>query len=242
MTAPPPSVRPYRGLFVTIEGLDFSGKSTLASNLKGYLADRLDPAPVFVREPGGTPAAERVRELLLDPDLDMDPWTEAYLYAAARADLVRRGILPHLTGGRVVVCERFLDSSLAYQGAGRSLGVSEVRALNAWAVGDVAPDLTFYLRLPEGEREERARASGALLDRIERAGGEFVRRVEEGFEEVARSEPERVRILDATLPPEELARTVGAEILDLLRKAPQAAEEDLTKGDPSGEDLSVEDF
>ena len=175
----------------------------------------LDPSPHFTREPGGTPAAERIREVLLDPDLDMAPWTEAYLYAAARSDLVRREILPHLGSGRVVLCERFLDSSLAYQGAGRGLGVAAVRDLNAYAVGDVVPDVTFYLRLPPGERDRRARESGAALDRIERVGDDFVRRVEEGFEEIARSEPDRVRTLDASLPPEELAEVVAGEISTL---------------------------
>ena len=180
------------------------------------LAD-LVPLPYFTREPGGTPAAERVREVLLDPKLDMDPWTEAYLYAAARADLVRREILPRLKNGEIVLCERFLDSSLAYQGAGRGLGLAAVRELNAWAVDDVAPDLTFYLRLSSGERARRARESGAPLDRIEKVGDDFMRRVEEGFEEIARSEPGRVRVLDASLPPEQLAEAVARDILERVR-------------------------
>ena len=183
-------------------------------NLKVLLTS-LDPPPYFTREPGGTPAAERIRVVLLDPKLDMHPWTEAYLYAAARADLVRREILPRLKKGRVVLCERFLDSSLAYQGAGRGLGLAAVRDLNAWAVGDVTPDLTFYLRLPPEERERRARGSCAALDRIEQVGDDFMRRVEEGFEEIARSEPGRVRTLDASLPPERLAEAVVQEILKL---------------------------
>jgi dTMP kinase len=199
---------------VTVEGLDFSGKTTLVRNLETLLAD-LGPLPYFTREPGGTPAAERIREVLLDPKLDMDPWTEAYLYAAARADLVRREILPRLKNGELVLCERFLDSSLAYQGAGRGLGLAAVRELNARAVGNVGPDLTFYLRLSPEERARRARESGAPLDRIERVGDDFMRCVEEGFEEIARSEPGRVRVLDASLPPERLAEVVGREILQL---------------------------
>ena len=197
-----------------MEGLDFSGKTTLVRNLKSLLSD-LDPPPHFTREPGGTPAAERVREVLLDPELEMDPWTEVYLYAAARADLVRCEIQPRLESGRVVLCERFLDSSIAYQGAGRGLGVAEVRGLNAWAVGEVVPDLTFYLRLSPEERARRARESDAALDRLEQVGDDFVRRVEEGFEEIARSEPDRVKALDASSPPEELAEMVGREILGL---------------------------
>ena len=181
-------------------------------NLKTLLSD-LDPPPYFTREPGGTPAAEKVRAVLLDPELYMDPWTEAYLYAAARADLVRREILPRLRKGTLVLCERFLDSSLAYQGSGRGLGIEAVRELNAWAVGDVTPDLTLYLRLVREERARRARESGAPLDRIEKVGDEFMRRVEEGFEEIARYEPRRVKVVDASLPPERLAETVVQEIL-----------------------------
>jgi dTMP kinase len=183
-------------------------------NLAGLLAG-LEPPPYFTREPGGTPAAERVRTVLLDPGLDMEPWTEAYLYAAARSDLVRREILPRLKNGRVVLCERFLDSSLAYQGAGRGLGLAAVRELNAQAVVGVMPDLTFYLQLSPGERARRAYESGIPLDRIEKGGRDFMRRVERGFEEIARSEPNRVRTLDALLPPERLAENVRREILKL---------------------------
>ena len=199
---------------MTVEGIDFSGKSTLARNLETYLAD-LDPPPYFTREPGGTPAAERIRQLLLDPELEMDPWTEVYLYAAARADLMRREILPRLENGEVVLCERFLDSSLAYQGVGRGLGLEAVRALNAWAVGEILPDLTFYLQLTPQERERRARESGLLPDRIEKVGDDFMRRVEEGFEEISRSEPDRVTILDASLQPKELVQIVARAIWDL---------------------------
>jgi dTMP kinase len=166
----------------------------------------------FTREPGGTPVAERIRGLLLDPEVEMDAWTEAYLYAAARADHAQRGILPRLMRGENVICERYLDSSLAYQGFGRSLGVEAVRELNARAVGTVVPDRTFYLRLDAEERSRRARRLGATLDRIERVGEEFMRLVEGGFEELARLEPERIEVLDASRPPEELADLVVGEI------------------------------
>lgn len=169
----------------------------------------------FTREPGGTPVAERIRALLLDPDLDMEPWTEAYLYAAARADHVRREIYPRLEAGESVLCERFLDSSVAYQGVGRGLGIEAVREVNARAVGMVVPDRTFYLKLDAGERERRARESGAALDRIELSGGGFAGRVEEGFEDLIAAEPERIRVLDATRPPEQLAGEVRREILHL---------------------------
>jgi dTMP kinase len=145
----------------------------------------------------------------------MDAWTEAYLYAAARADHVRRTILPRLEAGENVICERYLDSSLAYQGFGRGLGVEEVRALNAYAVGTVVPDRTFYLRLDEDERERRARELGMPPDRIEAVGADFMRRVEQGFEELARLESGRIEALDASLPGRDLARQVVGRMRDL---------------------------
>jgi len=194
---------------VTIEGLDFSGKSTLVRALKGLLADT---DTHFTREPGGTPVAERIREILLDPGAEMDPWTEAYLYAAARADHARAEILPRLERGEGVVCERYLDSSLAYQGVGRGLGLGAVRGLNSYAVEAVMPDRTFYLRLDLEERERRAATLGAPLDRIEAVGADFMRRVERGFEELAEREPDRFLVLDGSLAPEELADLVVGEM------------------------------
>ena len=196
-----------------MEGPDFSGKSTLVRNLKPLLAD-LEPPVYFTREPGGTPAAERIREVLLDPDIELDDWTEAYLYAAVRADHVRLGILPCLERGETVFCERFLDSSLAYQGYARGLGAKVVRELNAWAVGGVVPDRTFYLRLGSEERERRAQSSGNL-DRIEVAGVEFMDLVSAGFEELIRAEPNRIEVLDASLPPDQLAEAVRSSVLEL---------------------------
>lgn len=202
------------GAFVTIEGLDFSGKSTLVRLLKERLLG--PPGTFFTREPGGTPAAERIRGVLLDSDLEMDVWTEAYLYSAARADHVRNGLSPALASGMVVVCERYLDSSLAYQGAGRGLGVEAVRELNERAVDGLMPDRTFYLGLDASERERRARESGAPLDRIESSGAAFMQRAEECFEALVRREPERIMRLDATRTPEELADTVLREVQGLL--------------------------
>ena len=173
------------------------------------------PSTHFTREPGGTPAAERIRELVLDPETEMDTWTEAYLYAAARAENVRHTILPRLEAGENVLCERYLDSSLAYQGFGRGLGIEAVRALNAYAVGTVVPDRTFYLRLAQDERERRARELGMPPDRIEAVGADFMRRVEQGFEELARLESGRIEVLDASLPPRDLARLVVGRMRDL---------------------------
>src|SRR5215217_1120552 len=193
-----------RGIFVTIEGPDFSGKSTLVHAIKPLLAEA-EPPTYFTREPGGTPAAERIRRLVLDPEVEMDAW----------ADHARRGILPRLVRGENVVCERYLDSSLAYQGYGRELGVEAVRELNSWAVETVVPDRAFYLRLGAEERARRALRLGEPLDRIEKVGDEFMRRVEEGFEELVRREANRIEVLDGERSPEELAELVVGEIRSL---------------------------
>jgi dTMP kinase len=153
--------------------------------------------------------------VVLDPELNMDAWTEAYLYAAARADHVRVGILPRLEAGENVLCERYLDSSLAYQGFGRGLGIDAVRALNAYAVGAVVPDRTFYLRLDQDERERRAGETGVPPDRIEAVGADFMLRVEEGFEQLAHLEPERIEVLDASLSPRDLAQLVVGRMREL---------------------------
>ena len=187
---------------MTIEGLDFSGKSTLVRTLRSSF-----PEALFTREPGGTPVAERVREIVLDPAAEMDAWTEAYLYAAARADHARTEILPRLLRGQTVICERYLDSSLAYQGVGRGLGLEAVRGLNSYAVERVMPDRTFYLKVSTEERERRAAERGDP-DRIEAVGADFMLRVEEGFEELARLEPDRIEVVDAARPPQELAELV----------------------------------
>lgn len=201
-----------RGVFVSIEGLDFSGKSTLVGVLREAL-DGSETPTFFTREPGGTPAAERIRSLVLDPEVEMEDWTEAYLYAAARTDHARREISPRLRRGEDVICERYVDSSLAYQGVGRGLGLEAVRALNARAIEAAMPEKTFYLKLDPGERERRARNRGSL-DRLERVGEEFMKKVEGAFEEISCREPDRVEVLDATLAPEELARIVGVFLED----------------------------
>lgn len=146
----------------------------------------------------------------------MDSLTEAYLYAAARADNVRRVILPRLEAGEDVFCERYLDSSLAYQGAGRDLGMEEIRSLNAFAVRRALPDRTFYLKLDAAERERRAGKRGEP-DRLERAGRGFMARAEAAFDGLAELEPERIIVLDATLPPDRLADRI-ATCLKTLRK------------------------
>lgn len=194
------------GLFVTLEGIDRSGKSTQAA----LLADALGDGAVAVREPGGTPAGERVREILKDPAVELSIQAEALLFAAARAELVQQVVRPALAAGRLVVCDRFLDSSLAYQGAARGLGVDAVRALNAPALGELRPDLTLLLWIDPAAAAGR----GAEDDRFEREGDALQRAVATAYEELAAAEPARWRRIDAARDPQ----TVHADVLAAVRE------------------------
>lgn len=175
-------------MFVSLEGIDGSGKSTQAR----LLAEALGPETILVREPGGTEAAERVRELLADPALELDPLAELLLFCAARADLVSRVIAPALEAGRDVVCDRYSDSSVAYQGAARGLGAGQVITLTDIATDGLWPDLTLLLRVdPE---LGLGRAGGG--DRFESAGLELQRAVAEAYEEIAQIAADRVVAVD----------------------------------------------
>ncbi len=185
-----------RGCFISFEGGDGVGKTTQIENVRRYLTER-GYTVRLTREPGGTPAAERVRELLLDPHLTIDPVAEAYLYAASRAEHVRGVLRPAILRGEAVLCDRYLDSSIAYQGYGRQLGGGEVRALNAWAVDGLLPDRTYLLTLDGKEAERRVGARSAR-DRLELEGDEFRQRVRQGFGAAAQMAPERVRTILAT--------------------------------------------
>ncbi len=154
-------------MFITLEGIDRSGKSTQAR----LLVEALGPDCVAVREPGGTAVGERVRDLVKDAAVAPSPHTEAMLFAAARAELVAQVIEPALAEGRTVVCDRFLDSSLAYQGAARGLGVAEVEGLNRFGIGDLRPDLTILLDLDAAAAAERAGERRPLRERGSRATG-----------------------------------------------------------------------
>jgi dTMP kinase len=182
------------GLFITMEGGEGVGKSTQVR----LLAERLEAAGARVtltREPGGTAVGDQIRRFLLDPDGRMAPVTELLLYEASRAELVGAVIVPALERGGTVLCDRFCDSTIAYQAFGRGLGADMVRALNEAATGGLCPDLTVYLSLPVEEAVSRARSGG--VDRIEGEPLEFHRRVIEGFEAIAAAEPGRVLRIDA---------------------------------------------
>ncbi len=190
-------------MFVTFEGLDGSGKSTQAELLRARLeADGLEVVPT--REPGGTELGEGVRELVLHGG-HVGAWAEALLYVAARAQLVEEVIRPALDRGASVICDRYLDSSVAYQGAGRELGVDRILDLNLAAVGGLLPDRTFLLELDPNEVSSRIRRH---FDRLEREGDEFRARTAAGYRELAERFPDRIMVLDATRPAEELAEEV----------------------------------
>ena len=195
-----------RGRLITVEGLDGAGKTTVVEGLAAALGD-----VEVLREPGGVDLSERIRALVKNPALDVHPRAEALLYAAARAQLVAERLEPLLAAGRSVLLDRFVDSSLAYQGAGRGLGVEEIRALNAFGTGGLTPDRTLLLRI--GPEEGLARIAHGEPDRLEQAGGEFFSRVAQTYDELAAAEPERFVVLDATRPPE----TVLADAIAALR-------------------------
>lgn len=195
-------------MFIALEGVDGSGKTTQAARL----AEALGPETVLVREPGGTAAGERVRDLLKDPAVRLDPMAELLLFCAARAQLVEEVIRPALEAGRTVVCDRFGDSSVAYQGAARGLGAERVEELCDLATGGLWPDLTVLLRLHPEVAAERIAAEGRAADRFEGEGMELQRRVAEGYEEVARRHPDRVRVVDALREPDEVHAAVLAEV------------------------------
>ncbi len=203
-----------RGTLITVEGLDGAGKSTLADALARELAGRGSPVELL-REPGGVEASERIRALVKDPTLAVFPRTEALLYAAARAQLVQERLQPLLDDGAVVLLDRFVDSSLAYQGAGRALGIEEVRAINVFATGPLAPDRTLLLRIAPATGRARQRQRAVEPDRLEREGEDFFARIAAAYEELARAEPDRIRMIDAGQPPDAVLRDALAALADL---------------------------
>jgi dTMP kinase len=199
-------------VFITLEGIDRAGKSTQATLLAGALG----PETLLLREPGGTAAGERMRELLKDPEIALAPRAELLLFCAARAELVARVIAPALRDGRDVVCDRFIDSTVAYQGVARGLGRESVETLNAVAIGDCIPDVTVLLRIDPARavarRQQRLAAGSADgSDRFEGEGIDLQRTVAAAYDEIASRNPERVAVVDAEGTVEEVrTRVMGA--------------------------------
>ncbi len=210
-----PGKGPERGAFLTVEGPDGSGKGTQIKRLAEAL-DQWGYEVVHSREPGGTPIGEKIREILLDREnAGMADETEALLYAASRAQHVREKIRPAVAEGKVVLCDRFLDSSAAYQGGGRKLGVDKVLAINAPAVDGTMPDMTVYLDIDHRKAMER-RCAASEPDRLEMEAESFHARVEDGYHELIKRDPERFIVVNAERTREEIAKEIAEKVLGRL--------------------------
>lgn len=196
--------------FITFEGIDSSGKSTQLKLLADAIGKSGQPV-LAVREPGGTPLGDRIREILLGSQhAGMDPWAEALLYAAARAQLVKDVIRPALSQGTTVLADRFIDSSLVYQGMARDLGVDTILNLNLGATGGIMPDLTFVLHLDVGASRQRLADRGAAEDRIESEPLQFHQQVEDGYRRLEQMYPGRIVGVDG-------GRSIAAVEADIAR-------------------------
>jgi dTMP kinase len=202
-------------VLLTFEGIDGSGKSTQARLLDDYLQEQ-GHETLLVREPGGTPFSERVRSILLDSSLNVQPFAELLLFSAARAQLVAEQIRPALEAGRIVICDRFYDSTTAYQGAGRDVADPDwLTSFHERVTGSLVPDRTFLVELdPETARARRT--AGEDPDRMEAAGADFYERVVAGYEALAEQHPDRIQCLDGTRTIDDLHRTIRAEVEAML--------------------------
>lgn len=209
-----------KGCFITFEGIDGSGKTTQIARMHTFLQEH-GYEVVLTREPGGTRISDRIRELLLNPEHhEMEEATEVLLYAASRAQHVREKIVPALEQGKIVLCDRFLDASLAYQGYGLGLSLSDILAVNRFATGGVVPDRTYFLELPLNVSRERLAARFASQegpDRIEQKPASYHERVYEGFFEIRTQHPERIVPINANRSLEEIQQDLQDDILEYLK-------------------------
>jgi dTMP kinase len=212
-----------RGRLITIEGIDGAGKTTLGLALVSALqAQGIDAR--LLREPGGVRTAELIRTLVKDPELRIGPRAEALLYAAARAQLVEEAVEPLLADGVYVLLDRFVDSSLAYQGAGRGLGIAAVRTINEFATRSLTPDVTLLLSVDPSLGRRRSQERPAPSDRLEREQDEFFERIAAAYGELAEASPERIRTLDGSQPPGAVLERALAEIREVLERAEHQSE------------------
>lgn len=204
-----------RGLFISIEGPDGSGKSTQIENIKKFFEGK-NIDIVFTREPGGTPIGESIREIILDNKFsEMDPMTEAMLYAASRAQHVAQVIRPALEQGKVVVCDRFVDSSLAYQGFGRGLGES-VSVINSYAIGECMPDVTFLMKLDPNVGKHRIEENRENQDRLEHEKLAFHNKVYKGYLKLEKQYPERIVGIDASMGIDEIKEEIYRKLEEII--------------------------
>ena len=216
-----------KGILITFEGMEGSGKSTHCERLCAYLAKKGFEV-VHVHEPGGTRMGEQLRDILLsDGNDDMVDRAELFLFMASRSQIVEKVIRPALNSGKVVVCDRYIDSTVAYQGYGRRLDEKFIRSLNKFAVGDVEPDLTIVLDVesPIALKRAKKRQGGKKLDRIEKSRLSFHQRVREGYLAVARIDSERVRIVDVDRDIKKTERAVKKCVDNFLQKRKKLKEE-----------------
>ena len=203
------------GRLITIEGIDGAGKTTLAAALHAALRERgIDVE--LLREPGGVALAERIRELVKDPALEVSDRAEALLYAASRAQLVAELVVPTLASGRWVLLDRYVDSSLAYQGAGRELGIEAVGEINEFATAGLSADRTLLLAIEPAAGRARRGGRGERPDRLEREADAFFEAIAAAYVQLAAADPERIRTLDATLAPQAVLSAALAALEDLL--------------------------
>lgn len=206
---------PARGYFFAFEGGEGAGKTTQLRVLADELAGRGHEV-VVTYEPGDTPVGARLRELLLDPATSVTAQTEALLYAADRAEHVAHVVLPALTRGAVVITDRYLDSSIAYQGSGRGLDIGEVTRASRWATGGLLPDLTLLLDLPPEDGLRRARGRSGRADRLEAEALDFHSRIRAAFLALAQAEPSRYAVIDASGAPDQVANGVRVAVDAML--------------------------
>lgn len=205
------------GLFITMEGTDGAGKTTQMKLLNDFLAQKGFEV-ISLREPGGNKISEKIREIIIDKENDkMADMTEAMLYAAARAQLVKEVIIPNLNDGNIVLCDRFVDSSIVYQGYARGMGEDTIAKINQYATQGITPDMTFFLKLtPEASLERKEKQEE--LDRIESAGNSFHKRVYNGYLKLVDKNKKRIKVIDAEKSIEEIHTEIIQHIERLLKE------------------------
>ena len=207
-----------QGIFITLEGIDGSGKDTQAKMLAKYL-EKKGYSVLITREPGGTSVGEKIREILLNPEIEkVDSRAEVLLFAASRAQIVSNVIKPALKDGKIVISNRYIDSSYTYQGIAREMGLDWVIEVNEWATRELLPDITFFLDIPEEVGLERVDRSRNIRDKIEKNGEIFQRKVREGYYKLAKMFPERYRIIDSKRKELLIHKDIRKEVDKFIKK------------------------